>query len=80
MNLSELPVERSAQVLAVEHPPDQPDWARLLADIGFTPGETVRVLRRAAPSSDPLVVRIGSATFALRRAEAACVLVLPAAV
>ena len=37
------------------------------------------LLARALPGGDPLVVRIGSSTFALRRAEAACVLVETAA-
>jgi ferrous iron transport protein A len=40
-----------------------------LEDIGFLPGEQVTVLRRSL-LGDPLMVRIGSSTFALRRAEA----------
>ena len=50
-----------------------------LAEIGFLPGESVRVIARGAPGGDPLVVRIGDSTFALRKAEAACIRVLPAA-
>lgn len=65
------------QVLAVLAPPDQPDWAERLAEIGFIPGESVAVLASAKPGDDPLVVRVGTSTFALRRAEAACVQVLP---
>ena len=49
------------------------DRAAQLADIGFTAGETVTVLARAWPGGDPLVVRVGAARFALRRAEAACI-------
>ena len=30
-------------------------------------------MARALPGGDPLVVRVGQSTFALRRAEAACV-------
>ena len=30
-------------------------------------------MARGLPGGDPLVVRIGQSTFALRRAEAACV-------
>ncbi len=52
-------------------------WQQQLADLGFTPGETAMVMRRGWPSGDPLAVRIGSSTFALRRAEAACVRVEP---
>ena len=32
---------------------------------------------RSQPGGDPLAVRVGQSTFALRRAEAACVLVQP---
>lgn len=39
------------------------------------PGEPVCLLARSLPGGDPLVVRVGASTFALRRAEAACVLV-----
>jgi ferrous iron transport protein A len=48
-----------------------------LADIGFIPGETVMVMARGWPGGDPLVVRVGVSTFALRRAEARCVSVVP---
>ncbi len=37
------------------------------------------MIARGAPGGDPLVVRIGDSTFALRKAEAACVRVVPAA-
>ena len=49
--------------------------ARQLADMGFVPGEAVRVLAAAWPGGDPIVVLVGGARFALRRAEAACVAV-----
>jgi ferrous iron transport protein A len=51
--------------------------ARELADIGFVPGEAVMVMTRGWPGGDPLVVRVGLSTFALRRSEAACVEVAP---
>jgi ferrous iron transport protein A len=54
-------------------PPGQSDWLQQLQDLGFVPGEPVAVLRRGFPGGDPLVVRVGSSTYALRRAEAACV-------
>lgn len=50
-----------------------------LAEIGFLPGERVMVMARGRPGDDPLVVRVGLSTFALRRAEAACVHVDPVA-
>ena len=33
------------------------------------------LMARSMPGGDPLVVRVGLSTFALRRAEAACVMV-----
>ncbi len=49
--------------------------AARLAELGFLPGEPARVLRRGPFGGDPLAVRVGASTFALRRAEAAGVLV-----
>ncbi|MBC5785857.1 ferrous iron transport protein A [Ramlibacter sp. USB13] len=50
-----------------------PERARQLEEIGFYPGEQVMVMTRGIPGGDPLVVRVGQSTFALRGAEAACV-------
>ncbi|MCU0967225.1 MAG: ferrous iron transport protein A [Rubrivivax sp.] len=77
MTLNDLPAGRAGRVLRVRDADPLPDRARQLGEIGFTPGEPVCVLRRAMPGGDPMVVRIGSSTFALRRAEAACVVVEP---
>ncbi|MBE0547519.1 MAG: ferrous iron transport protein A [Rubrivivax sp.] len=60
-------------VAAVAAPAGAPEWARWLEEIGFIPGEQVVLMARAALGGDPLVVRVGQSTFALRRAEAACV-------
>jgi len=57
----------------VEAPKAAPEWARWLEEIGFLVGEQVMLMARGLPGGDPLVVRIGQSTFALRRAEAACV-------
>ena len=54
-----------------------PDCDRQLNELGFLVGEQVMVMRRAMPGADPLVVRIGMSTFALRAAEAALVGVEP---
>lgn len=54
------------------------EWAARLRELGFINGETVCVLRRGQPGGEPLAVRVGVSTFALRRAEAACVRVVPA--
>jgi ferrous iron transport protein A len=68
---------QGCRVVALTAPADQPDWQRWLGEIGFLPGERVTVMARSAWGGDPLVVRIGPSTFALRRAEAACVQVEP---
>lgn len=44
-----------------------------LLEIGFLPGEMVRVVARGGVGGDPLAVRVGQATFALRRQEASMV-------
>jgi len=44
-----------------------------LMELGFLPGESVRVIAVGFPGADPLAVRVGQATFALRRHEAALV-------
>jgi ferrous iron transport protein A len=53
--------------------PQAPERARQLEEIGFCPGERVMIMTRGIPGGDPLVVRVGQSTFALRGAEAACV-------
>ena len=61
----------------VDAPPAAPEWGRWLEEIGFIEGERVTLMARALPGGDPMVIRIGQSTFALRRAEAACVRVTP---
>jgi ferrous iron transport protein A len=46
-----------------------------LIEIGFVPGETIEVIAEARPGGDPIAVRIGGSCFALRRSEAAAVMV-----
>ncbi|ADJ61580.1 ferrous iron transport protein A [Herbaspirillum seropedicae] len=57
----------------VDHVTDQHSAdavAARLRDLGFVPGEPVRVVAAAPWGGDPIVVQIGSTRFALRRAEA----------
>ena len=67
------PLGRPATVARVLAPAHAPEWAERLADLGFVAGERVMVTARGRPGDDPLAVRIGTSTFALRRAEAACI-------
>ena len=51
------------------------DVARRLMELGFVPGERIRVLKRVL--GGPLAVKVGESTFALRRFEAALVSIKP---
>jgi ferrous iron transport protein A len=44
-----------------------------LRDLGFVAGARCEVIAKMWPVGDPMVVRVGGSTFALRRAEAAAV-------
>jgi ferrous iron transport protein A len=46
------------------------DLVRRLIEIGFVPGEEVRVIAHGVPGREPVAVRLGTTTFALRRFEA----------
>jgi ferrous iron transport protein A len=72
-SLDALALRQPARVVALTPPAAAPEWARWLTEIGFLPGEPVMVLARARPGGDPLVVRVGDSTFALRIAEARCI-------
>ncbi len=52
------------------------DVARRLMELGFVPGEKIRMLKRV-PGGDPMAVKVGQSTFALRRFEAALVSIKP---
>ncbi len=69
--LSEVPLNRWFRIKSVKGPIDE---CHRLLDLGFTPGEEV-VVTHAAPFGDPLVIRIRDALLALRKREAAWILV-----
>ena len=73
--LAELPLGQPAVVTHVVAPVQAPEWAQALDDLGFVPGEGVRLLARGLPGGDPLMVRVGTSTYALRGAEARCICV-----
>jgi ferrous iron transport protein A len=50
---------------------------RRLEELGFLPGERLRIVARGFLGREPLAVRIGTGTFALRLFEAACIRVCP---
>ena len=49
--------------------------SRRLLELGFVPGEALEVVAAVWPGGDPIAVRLGNTTFALRRREAQSVLV-----
>jgi ferrous iron transport protein A len=53
--------------------PVQARWPQRLEELGFLPREHVTVMAYGPIGKEPLSVRVGHSTFALRRAEAACV-------
>lgn len=67
----------SAESLSGSGASSERELALRLFEIGFVEGERVRVVARGRPGGDPLAVRVGSTMFALRRFEAARVLVTP---
>lgn len=55
----------------------QASLGRRLVELGFVAGERVEVVAQNWPSGDPMAVRVGNTTFALRRREAQAILVDP---
>lgn len=66
-DLADLPVGGRA---VVEDVAEAGVLSRRLLEIGFFPGAGVEVLAAQWPGDDPIAVRIGGSTFALRRREA----------
>jgi ferrous iron transport protein A len=52
------------------------DVSRRLMELGFVPGERIRMLKGGLPGG-PLAVKVGQSTFALRRFEAALISIQP---
>jgi ferrous iron transport protein A len=52
---------------------DGADLSRRLMELGFVPGEKIRMLKRGMPGGEPLAIKVGNSTFALRRFEAALI-------
>lgn len=80
ITLDTLAVGASATVMHVaagEAAEDGVSLARRLMELGFVPGEKIRMLKRGMPGGEPLAIRVGNSTFALRRFEAALVSIQP---
>ena len=74
-SLADLPLQQFAvitEVSSVNGAANEVSLRRRMAEIGFLPGEKVKLVARV-PGGDPVAVRIGGSTFALRRREALCI-------
>ncbi len=79
IRLTDLRLGTTARVVSVS-PADASapaEVGRRLAELGFLPGEAVRIVARGLLARAPIAVRIGTGTFALRLFEAACIRVCP---
>jgi ferrous iron transport protein A len=79
MRLADLPPGTCARVVSVSAGDGlgQVELGRRLAELGFLPGEAIRIIAKGFMARAPIAVRIGTGTFALRLFEAACIRVRP---
>lgn len=75
VDLSQLQKGQTARVLGIQSQGPLDSIARRLLDLGFVDGEQVRCVTTAPFGGDPLLVQVGFTRFALRKSEAARVLV-----
>ncbi|HEU4604534.1 MAG TPA: FeoA family protein [Steroidobacteraceae bacterium] len=79
MYLTDMEKGQTMRVASVRPTTDVPaETVRRLTELGFVPGEQVRIIAKGAVGGEPLAVRVGTATFALRLAEAQCIQVTSA--
>jgi len=79
MRLEDLATGAEARVVSVSavNASASVELGRRLAELGFLPGEKLRIVARGFMGREPIAVRIGTGTFALRLFEAACIRVCP---
>jgi ferrous iron transport protein A len=63
--------ERARVALVLDDDP----ISRRLIEVGFVPGALIEMIATMWPAADPLAIRIGGSTFALRRHEAERILI-----
>lgn len=74
-NLSNLSPGKRCIVDHVEDLINPDPIANRLRDLGFVPGEAIKVIAFGPFGANPIAVQIGSTRFALRRNEAARVII-----
>jgi len=75
VTLSDLALYDSALVESVQELHANDAIARRLKELGFVKGEEVRLVARGPVGAEPLLVQVGFTRFALRRSEAARIVV-----
>lgn len=76
MTIDELGIGRAARIMAVDWAVVAPDEAKRLQALGFDQGTEVSVAHRGVLAGrDPLAIRIGNMTVALRRSHARAIAV-----
>jgi ferrous iron transport protein A len=75
VTLSDLALYSSAVVESVQELHANDAIARRLKELGFVKGEEVRLVARGPVGAEPLLVQVGFTRFALRRSEAARIVV-----
>lgn len=73
MRLNRLPPRVATTVRAVHCDSTDIGCTRRMREMGFGEGVEVEVLHRAPMGGDPIAVRVGGSTIALRRAQAAMI-------
>lgn len=77
MRLDSLPLHKPATIRGFDLETIDAKAAKRLQELGFDEGVDIETLHRG-PLRDPIACRVGRMTIALRRAQAAAILVDPA--
>ncbi len=68
--LAQLKLRENAVVTQVRDAQGNDPIARRLRELGFVPGEPIRIVATGPLGGEPVLVQVGFTRFALRRAEA----------
>jgi ferrous iron transport protein A len=80
MRLDQLPLRQAAQISAIDWAVLSQAEAKRLRELGFDEGVAVEALHSGSIfGRDPIAIRVGRMTVAIRRAQASAIRVAPAA-
>lgn len=77
LRLDQIPVGRPSRIASIDWSVLDPEAARRLRELGFDDGVSIEALHRGA-FKGPIACQVGRMIIALRRAQAAAVMVEPA--